>query len=38
MSAEECLICQAPLEYLERQEEMECYYCRKKFWLSLIHI
>lgn len=32
MSAEECLVCQAPLEYLERQEEMECYYCHEKFW------
>ena len=27
---EECLICKAPLEYLERDEVMECAVCRKK--------
>jgi hypothetical protein len=27
---EECLICQAPLEYLEADVEMECAVCRKK--------
>ena len=27
---EECLICKAPLEYLEREELMECAICRKK--------
>ena len=26
----ECLICKQPLEYLEREEEMECLLCRKK--------
>ena len=28
--AEECLICAAPLEYLEKDELMECEICRKK--------
>lgn len=32
MGAEECLVCQAPLEYLEQQQQMECYYCHQKFW------
>lgn len=27
---EECLICKAPLTYLERDEMMECAICRKK--------
>lgn len=27
---EECLICKAPLEYLEKDEEMECEICHKK--------
>ncbi|MBR7161973.1 MAG: SAM-dependent methyltransferase, partial [Clostridia bacterium] len=27
---EECLICKAPLEYLQADEEMECVLCRKK--------
>ena len=27
---EECLICGAPLEYLERDEEMECAVCHRK--------
>ena len=27
---EECLICKAPLEYLEKDEEMECFVCHKK--------
>ena len=27
---EECLICKAPLEYLERDESMECVFCHKK--------
>ena len=27
---EECLICKAPLEYLERDELMECAICHKK--------
>ena len=27
---EECLICKAPLEYLETDEEMECELCHKK--------
>ena len=27
---EECLICEAPLEYLETDEEMECAVCHKK--------
>ena len=27
---EECLICKAPIEYLERDEEMECLICHKK--------
>ena len=26
----ECLICKQPLEYLEREKEMECLLCRKK--------
>ena len=26
---EECLICKAPLEYLEKEEEMECEVCQK---------
>ena len=26
----ECLICKAPLEYLERDEAMECTICHKK--------
>ena len=29
MSAE-CIICKAPLEYLEKDEEMECAICHKK--------
>lgn len=28
--SDECLICKAPLEYLERDEEMECGICHKK--------
>ena len=28
---EECLICKAPLEYLEHDEEMECAVCNKKY-------
>lgn len=28
--AEECLICKAPLEYLEKDELMECAICHKK--------
>ena len=27
---EECLICQAPLEYLKEDREMECVICHKK--------
>lgn len=27
---EECLICKAPLEYLEEDREMECELCHKK--------
>ncbi|MBO4830960.1 MAG: SAM-dependent methyltransferase [Oscillospiraceae bacterium] len=27
---EECLICRAPLEYLEKEEEMECAFCHRK--------
>lgn len=27
---EECLICKAPIEYLEKDEEMECFICHKK--------
>lgn len=27
---EECLICKAPIEYLEKDEEMECLICHKK--------
>lgn len=27
---EECLICKAPLEYLVRDEDMECAICHKK--------
>lgn len=27
---DECLICKAPLEYLEEDAEMECYICHKK--------
>ena len=27
---EECIICKAPLEYLERDEMMECALCHKK--------
>ena len=27
---EECLICKAPIEYLESEEEMECLLCHKK--------
>jgi len=27
---DECLICKAPLEYLEKDVEMECYICHKK--------
>ena len=27
---EECLICKAPLEYLQKDEEMECFICHKK--------
>ena len=27
---DECLICKAPLEYLEEDMEMECYICHKK--------
>lgn len=30
MSKEECLICSAPLEYLEKDELMECAVCHKK--------
>mgnify|MGYP002535785270 CR=1 FL=1 len=30
MNMEECLICGAPLEYLERDEEMECAVCHRK--------
>ena len=30
MSTEECLICKAPLEYLTRDEIMECAICHKK--------
>ena len=26
-----CLVCGAPLEYLQSQIEMECTYCHKKF-------
>lgn len=26
---EECLICKAPLEYLDEEQEMECVLCRK---------
>lgn len=28
--SEECLICEAPLEYLDTDEIMECVICRKK--------
>lgn len=36
---EECLICQAPLEYFQEDREMECYICHKKEWskTSCIH-
>ena len=27
---EECMVCKAPLEYLETDEMMECALCRKK--------
>ena len=27
---DECIICLAPLEYLEKDEEMECAICHKK--------
>ena len=27
---EECIICKAPLEYLEKDELMECVICHKK--------
>lgn len=27
---EECLICKAPIEYLDKDEEMECFICHKK--------
>jgi len=27
---EECLICKAPLEYLDTDVEMECVLCRRK--------
>ena len=27
---EECVICKAPLEYLEQDEQMECVICHKK--------
>ena len=27
---DECIICRAPLEYLEKDEEMECAICHKK--------
>ena len=30
MNMEECLICGAPLEYLEEDELMECAICHKK--------
>ena len=30
MNGEECLICKAPLEYLTREETMECAICHKK--------
>ena len=30
MHPEECLICKAPLEYLVRDEDMECAICHKK--------
>lgn len=30
--SEECLICKAPLEYLERDELMECALCHKKYY------
>ena len=30
MAKEECLICKAPLEYLEMDELMECAICHKK--------
>lgn len=30
MTKEECLICKAPLEYLETDELMECEICHKK--------
>ena len=30
MKNEECLICKAPLEYLEKDELMECAICHKK--------
>lgn len=30
MMNEECLICKAPLEYLEKDESMECVICRRK--------
>ena len=26
-----CLVCGAPLEYIQSQIEMECTYCHKKF-------
>lgn len=28
---EECLVCKAPLEYLQSQTEMECMYCHNQF-------
>lgn len=30
MMNEECLICKAPLEYLEKDESMECVICHRK--------
>ena len=30
MHPEECLICKAPLEYLVRDEDMECAICHRK--------
>ena len=32
MSAEECLVCGAPLEYLEQPEQMTCHFCGKQEW------
>ena len=28
--SDECIICKAPLEYLEKDEELECAICHKK--------